>query len=95
MAHRKGARRPQRIPSVYVGRLLADAAGELRAVVGARTQLLTVSSSIQNPITTGGRVLDVAMELYAITVISTLAGSVGSFMLKRAEERDHDDLKRA
>ncbi|MDX6719488.1 MAG: hypothetical protein QOJ63_1742, partial [Solirubrobacteraceae bacterium] len=31
------------------------------------TQLLTVSSSLKNPISTGGRILDVLMEIYAIT----------------------------
>jgi hypothetical protein len=50
------------------------------------TQLLTVSSSFQNPISTAGRVLDVAMEAYAITVVATLAGSIGAFMVRRAHE---------
>ena len=38
------------------------------------TQLLTVSSQIKNPISAGGRVLDVFMEIWAITVIAALAG---------------------
>ena len=50
------------------------------------TQLLTVSSSIKNPISAGGRVLDVFMEIYAITVIAGLAGAVGTFLQKRGEE---------
>jgi hypothetical protein len=50
------------------------------------TQLLTVSSQLKNPISFGGRVLDVFMEAYAITVIATLAGAVGSFLQKRGEE---------
>jgi hypothetical protein len=50
------------------------------------TQLLTVSSQIKNPISTGGRVLDVFMEIWAITVIATLAGAMGSFLQKRGEE---------
>jgi hypothetical protein len=50
------------------------------------TQLLTVSSQIQNPMSVGGRILDIAMEAYAITVVATLAGSFGSFMVKRAQE---------
>jgi hypothetical protein len=50
------------------------------------TQLLTVSSSITNPVSLGGRLLDVFMEFYAITVIATLAGSIGSFLQKRGEE---------
>jgi predicted RNA methylase len=56
------------------------------ALFWTSTQLLTVSSSIQNPISTAGRVLDVAMEAYAITVVATLAGSIGAFMVKRARE---------
>ncbi len=50
------------------------------------TQLLTVSSSIKNPISTGGRVLDVFMEAYAITVIAALAGAFGAFIQKRGVE---------
>ena len=52
------------------------------------TQLLTVSSSIKNPISPGGRVLDVVMEIYAITVIATLAGAMGAFLQKRGLEID-------
>jgi hypothetical protein len=51
-------------------------------------QLLTVSSNLGNPISTGGRVLDIFMELWAITIIATLTGAVGSFLNKRAEELD-------
>ena len=40
------------------------------AVFWTTTQLLTVSSQIKNPISVGGRVLDVFMEIYAITVIA-------------------------
>jgi hypothetical protein len=52
------------------------------------TQLLTVSSQVKNPISTGGRLLDVFMEIYAITVIATLAGAIGSFLQKRGTEID-------
>ena len=50
------------------------------------TQLLTVSSQIKNPISAGGRVLDVFMEIWAITVIAALAGAFGSFLQKRGQE---------
>jgi hypothetical protein len=50
-------------------------------------QLLTVSSQISNPFTTGGRVVDVLLELYAITVVTTLAGSWGAFFHRRGLER--------
>ena len=52
------------------------------------TQLLTVSSQIKNPISAGGRILDVFMEIYAITVIAALAGAIGSFLQKRGQEID-------
>jgi len=52
------------------------------------TQLLTVSSSFKNPISFGGRILDVFMEIYAITVIASLAAAIGSFLQKRGQEMD-------
>lgn len=58
------------------------------ALFWTSTQLLTVSSSVQNPISLPGRVLDVLMEIYAITVISSLAGALGAFLVKRGEELD-------
>lgn len=51
-------------------------------------QLLTVSSSMVNPLSAGGRVLDLILELYAITVVATLAGSFGAFFQRRGHERD-------
>ena len=51
------------------------------------TQLLTVSSSIKNPVTTGGQALDIFMEAYAITVVATLAGSFGAFFHMRSQQR--------
>lgn len=56
------------------------------ALFWTSTQLLTVSSSVQNPVSTPGRVLDVAMEVYAITVVASLAGAMGAFMVKRGAE---------
>lgn len=56
------------------------------ALFWTSTQLLTVSSSIQNPISTLGRLLDVGMEIYAITVVASLAGAMGAFMVKRGAE---------
>src|SRR5581483_8805570 len=58
------------------------------ALFWTTTQLLTVSSNIQNPISFLGRVLDVVMEIYAIAVIATLAGALGAFLIKRGEELD-------
>ena len=58
------------------------------ALFWTTTQLLTVSSSVQNPTSFPGRVLDVVMEVYAITVIASLAGALGAFLIKRGEEID-------
>src|SRR4051812_8405551 len=57
------------------------------ALFFSSTQLLTVSSSMANPLTTAGRVLDVFMEVYAITVVASLAGSFGAFFHRRSSER--------
>jgi hypothetical protein len=57
------------------------------ALFFSSTQLLTVSSSMANPLTTAGRVLDVLMEAYAITVVASLAGSFGAFFHRRSSER--------
>ncbi len=58
------------------------------ALFWTTTQLLTVSSQIINPISVGGRILDVFMEAYAITVVATLAGAFGSFLQRRGRELD-------
>lgn len=57
------------------------------ALFWTSTQLLTVSSNLQNPISAPGRVLDVLMEIYAITVVAALAGSFASFLHRRSLER--------
>ena len=38
-------------------------------------QILTVSSSLKNPVTRSGRVVDVALELWAIFVVTAVSGS--------------------
>jgi hypothetical protein len=58
------------------------------AIFWTSTQLLTVSSQLKNPISPGGRILDVFMEAYAITVIAALAGSIGTFLHLRSQEMD-------
>jgi hypothetical protein len=42
-------------------------------------QLLTVSSSIKNPLTVGGRVVDVFLEGWAVFVITAMGGSFAAF----------------
>lgn len=50
------------------------------------TQLLTVSSQLRDPISFGGRALDIFMEAYAISVIAALAAATGAFLQKRGLE---------
>ena len=57
------------------------------ALFWSSAQLLTVSSQMRNPLSAGGRVLDVFMEAYAITVVAALAGSFGAFFHRRSNER--------
>ncbi len=52
------------------------------------SQLLTVSSSLHNPVSTGARVIDVLLEAYAISVVAALAGSFAAFFHRRGRERD-------
>jgi hypothetical protein len=42
-------------------------------------QLLTVSSQIKNPLTSGGKVVDVFLELWAVFVVTVVAGSFATF----------------
>jgi hypothetical protein len=42
-------------------------------------QLLTVSSQLRNPVTGAGRVVDVILELYALVVVTSLAGMFAAF----------------
>jgi hypothetical protein len=42
-------------------------------------QLLTVSSSMTNPLTAAGKVIDVALEMWAIFVVTAVAGSFATF----------------
>jgi hypothetical protein len=49
------------------------------AVFFTAVQLLTVSSSITNPVTPAGKVVDVALEAWAIFVVTAVAGSFAAF----------------
>jgi hypothetical protein len=42
-------------------------------------QLLTVSSSLKNPVTVAGRVLDIGLELWGVLAIAGSAGAIASF----------------
>lgn len=49
------------------------------ALFFATVQILTVSSSYTNPLTNGGQIVDVLLELWAIFVLTAVAGSFASF----------------
>lgn len=58
-----------------------------QALFWTSSQLLTVSSSAPNPLTATGRAIDVGLELWAITVVTAMAGSFGAFFHTRSRER--------
>jgi hypothetical protein len=51
-------------------------------------QLTTVSSQMPNPLTTGGRIIDIVLEVWAISVVATLAAALAAFY----RERHFDDV---
>lgn len=58
------------------------------ALFWTSTQLLTVSSQLPNPLSAGARVIDVGLQMWAISVVAMLAGSFGAFFHRRGLERD-------
>jgi hypothetical protein len=61
------------------------------ALFWTSAQLLTVSSQMPNPVTTGGRIVDIFLEAWAITAVTAVAGSFGAFFHRRGVERDPMD----
>jgi voltage-gated potassium channel len=49
------------------------------AVFFTTVQLLTVSSQIKNPLTPGGRVVDVILEIWGVVVVAGSAGAIAAF----------------
>src|SRR3954452_1219107 len=67
---------------IYVfesGKKGGDVHGFGDAVFFTLVQLLTVSSSLSNPVTAAGKVVDVVLEAWAILVVTAVAGSSASF----------------
>lgn len=52
-----------------------------QALFFTTAQVLTVSSSLANPVTPLGRVLDIALELWGVVVVAGSAGAVATFFL--------------
>ena len=46
------------------------------------TQLLTVSSSMRNPLTPWGRVVDVVLEVWGVLVVAGSTGAAAAFFLR-------------
>lgn len=63
------------------------------ALFWTSAQLTTVSSQMPNPVTPGAKVLDIALEVWAITAVTTAAGSFGTFFTVR--HHVHADALRA
>jgi hypothetical protein len=61
------------------GRPSGDIHGIGDAAFFTAVQLLSVSSSITNPLTPAGRVIDVALEVWAVFVVTAVAGSFATF----------------
>lgn len=61
------------------GKKGSDIHGFGDAIFFCTVQVLTVSSSLKNPITGGGKIVDVALEFWAVFVVTALAGSFASF----------------
>lgn len=53
------------------------------ALFWVSAQLTTVSSQMPNPVTTPGRVLDIMLSVWAISVVATLAASLAAFFHAR------------
>ncbi len=49
------------------------------ALFFSTVQILTVSSSAKNPVTHAGQIVDVALEFWAIFIVTAIAGSFASF----------------
>ena len=57
------------------------------ALFFSTVQLLTISSQMPNPVTGPGRVVDVGLEIFALFVVTALAGAFASFFLHVAAEK--------
>ena len=52
------------------------------------SQLVTISSTMPNPVTGAGQAVCLFVNVYAITVVSTLAGMFSAFFYSRSSERN-------
>ena len=59
----------------------SDVHGYAGALFFSTVQILTVSSQLKNPVTHSGQIVDVALEVWAIFVVTAVAGSFASFFM--------------
>ena len=59
----------------------SDIKGFGDALFFATVQIVTVSSSLANPVTHAGQVVDVVLEFWGIFVVTAVAGSFASFFM--------------
>jgi hypothetical protein len=57
------------------------------AVYFTTTQLLTIGSPVPNPLSTGGKFLNVFLQVYAVVVVASIAGAFGAFFTARHRRR--------
>ncbi len=56
------------------------------ALFFSTVQLLTVSSQIKNPLTAAGRIVDVFLEVWALVVVTGVAGAFAAFFMTAEPE---------
>ena len=59
----------------------SDIHGFVDALFFSTAQILTVSSSLKNPVTHSGQIVDVVLEFWGIFVVTAVAGSFASFFM--------------
>ena len=65
----------------------ADIHSYATAVYWSTAQLLTYGSSLSDPVTHAGRILEITMDVYGLVVIGTLTASIGAYFIGRAEQQ--------
>lgn len=65
--------------SAEAGQKGGDIHGLGDAAFFTSVQLLTVSSSVKNPLTSIGKIIDIGLEMWAVFVITAVAGAFSSF----------------
>jgi hypothetical protein len=65
----------------------ADIHSYATAVYWSTAQLLTYGSSLSDPVTHGGRILEIVMDVYGLVVIGTLTASIGAYFIGKAQQQ--------